>query len=384
MNQSSTSHLGLTDSRTASDRVGTAAQDVSRGPRTETVFVSSLLPGDTPRSGGQDQEHIARLAEIDEPLPPILVERRSMRVIDGIHRLLAMLLKGQETIEVEFFDGSAEDAFLRGVTANVTHGLPLSHADRKAAAARILTSHPHMSDRAIARASGLGAKTVAAIRRDSSDALACVKARVGSDGKVRPLNSAEGRLRAAEVLAERPEASLREVARIAGISPATVSDVRKRIAVGELPVNVRSDAADLQGDAATPARDLGARNNKGPKRPEQVDPAPVLKKLLRDPSLRHNQEGRNLLRVLQQNAIAMTSELTVAVPPHCRELVVKLARQYAETWFEFARELEVLTKVLDVSADDQDGGGAEECTSRLKFPLMAGHLKTGNMRLQRS
>ncbi|WP_416986248.1 transcriptional regulator [Streptomyces sp. T028] len=267
-----------------------------------------------------------------------------------------MVLKGQETIEVEFFDGSAEDAFLRGVTANVTHGLPLSHADRKSAAARIVASHPHMSDRAIARASGLGAKTVATIRRSSSDALTCVNARVGSDGKVRPLNSAEGRLKAAEVLAERPEASLREVARIAGISPATVSDVRRRIAVGELPVTVRTGAADPHEDAAVPAQDLGVRNSRSPKRLEQVDPTPVIKKLLRDPSLRHNEEGRNLLRLLQQNAIAMSSELTVAVPPHCRELVVKLARQYAETWYEFARELEVLTKALDVSADDQAGG----------------------------
>jgi len=336
------------------------------------------MPGDSPRSGGQDQGYIAQLAEIEEPLPPILVDRRSMRVIDGIHRLLAMVLKGQETIEVEFFDGSTEDAFLRGVSANVTHGLPLSQADRKAAATRILASHPHMSDRAIARASGLGAKTVVAIRRSSNDVLACVNARVGSDGKVRPLNSAEGRLKAAQVLAERPEASLREVARIAGISPATVSDVRKRIAVGEGPVTVRPGAADLHGDAATPARDLGVGNSRSPKRLEHVDPAPVLKKLLRDPSLRHNQEGRNLLRVLQQNAIGMPSELTVVVPPHCRELVVKLARQYAETWYEFARELEVLRKALDVSMDDQAGGEAEGDTSPLKLPLMTGHLETGS------
>ncbi len=259
-----------------------------------------------------------------------------------------MVLKGRETIEVEFFDGSTEDAFLRGVTANVTHGLPLSHADRKAAAARIVASHPHMSDRAIARASGLGAKTVAAIRRTSSDAVTCVNARVGSDGKVRPLNSAGGRLKAAEVLAEHPEASLREVARLAGISPATVSDVRKRIALGELPLSVRSDAPDAPAvphkDTHTPAQEIGVRGNRGPRRLEPVDPAPVLKKLLRDPSLRHNEEGRNLLRLLQQNALAMSSELSVVVPPHCRELVVKLARQYAETWYEFAKELDRRTQ----------------------------------------
>lgn len=349
MNQSCTGLIDPTDSAAARDRPGVGARDASRGPRFETVSISSLVPGDSPRSE-QDQEHIARLAEIEEPLPPILVERHSMRVIDGMHRLLAMVLKGHETIEVEFFDGTTEDAFLRGVTANVTHGLPLSHADRKAAAARIVRSHPHMSDRAIARAAGLGAKTVAAVRRTAGDALTCVNARVGRDGKVRPLNSAEGRLRAAEVLAERPEASLREVARIAGISPATVSDVRKRIAVGELPVTVRPGAADpRENAAAAPAQDLCAAGSRGPKQIDQVDPTPILRKLLRDPSLRHNEDGRNLLRLLQQNAAAMSSELTVVVPPHCRELVVKLARQYAEIWGEFARELEIMTKALDVS-----------------------------------
>jgi hypothetical protein len=57
-------------------------------------------------------------------LPPLLVDRRSMRVIDGMHRLMAALLKKRETIDVEFFDGSYADAFLLAVEANVAHGLP--------------------------------------------------------------------------------------------------------------------------------------------------------------------------------------------------------------------------------------------------------------------
>lgn len=73
-----------------------------------------------------------------------------------------------------------------------------------------------------------------------------------------------------------------------------------------------------------------------------ADPSSVLDKLLRDPSLRHKEEGRNLLRLLQQNAVGMRqrSELTAAVPPHCGALVVNLARQYAETWLEFAQKLD--------------------------------------------
>jgi ParB-like chromosome segregation protein Spo0J len=316
-----------------------------------SVPISSLQPGESPRSEGQSRDHIARLAEIDAPLPPILVNRRSMQVIDGTHRLLAAMLRGDDTIDVVFFDGTPEEAFLYAVSANVAHGLPLSLADRRAAAARLVASHPHMSDRALARISGLGAKAVAAIRRDSTAAGQQLNARVGKDGKARPLNSAEGRLRAAEVLAERPEASLREVARLAGISPATAGDVRKRLQSGRPPVPGDSGKSERSGGDKEPAAPPSLRQDRlarliGP------DPGHVLEKLLRDPSLRHKEEGRQLLRLLQHNAIGTEewSELTAAVPPHCGTLVVDLARQFAETWLEFAQQLDERVRLISGSA----------------------------------
>ncbi len=68
----------------------------------------------------------------------------------------------------------------------------------------------------------------------------------------------------------------------------------------------------------------------------------MLEKLLRDPSLRNNEEGRNLLWLLRNNAIGMRqwTDLTAAVPPHCGGLVVQLAQCYAELWLEFSRELD--------------------------------------------
>ncbi|MBT2396155.1 ParB N-terminal domain-containing protein [Streptomyces sp. ISL-100] len=319
--------------------------------RTTPLPIAALLPGESPRSQGLDQEHVARLAEVDGPLPAILVRRSDMRVIDGTHRLLAALVRGQETIDVEFFEGSEEDAFLRAVEANIAHGLPLSQADRRAAASRIIASHPHMSDRAVARASGLGAKAVASIRRRSAEAGPQLTARVGRDGRVRPLSSAEGRWRAAEFMAENPQASLREVARIAGISPATVSDVRKRIQAGELPSAMRPEAVrpspaptlepvtETEGDVTVPSPGVRRRHERAT-RPAQPDPFTVLEKLLRDPSLRLKEEGRHLLRLLQQNAAAEWSHLTAAVPPHCGALVGSLARQYASTWLQLAQRLD--------------------------------------------
>jgi ParB-like chromosome segregation protein Spo0J len=330
-----------------------------------SVPIAALVPGDSPRSTGPDQEHVARLAEVEGPLPAVLVRRSDMRVIDGIHRLLAALIRGQETIDVEFFDGTPEDAFLRAVQANVTHGLPLSQADRRVAALRIIRSHPQMSDRAIARASGLGAKAVAALRRRSTDTVPQLNARIGRDGRVRPLNSVDGRWRAAEVIAANPQASLREVARIAGISPATVSDVRKRIQSGEPPAAVPPDAARTSAapapaptTAVTPEaeRDGGECGTGVAPEPShasaargrlaQPDPSAVLEKLLRDPSLRLKEEGRTLLRLLYQNATADWSDLTAAVPPHCGALVGTLARRYAAIWLEFAQHVDERAQAL--------------------------------------
>jgi hypothetical protein len=105
------------------------------------VAVESLLPADPPRSGRVDEVHAALLAETDPGLPPIVVHRPTMRVIDGMHRLHAAARKGQREIAVRFFDGSEAEAFVLAVELNISHGLPLSLADRKAAAGRILAAH---------------------------------------------------------------------------------------------------------------------------------------------------------------------------------------------------------------------------------------------------
>ncbi len=305
-----------------------------------TVRIASLLPGESPRLQGLDHAHIAVLSQLDSPLPPILVDRCTRRVIDGMHRLEAAKRRGLETIEVEYFDGSQAEAFLRAVRANVSHGFPLSPADRRAAAARIIASHPHLSDRVIAEAAGLGAKAVATIRRCSTDATTQSNSRVGRDGRVRPLSSVEGRRKAAEVMTERPGASLREVARVAGISLATASDVRKRLERGEEPVPTR--AAASEGAAYSRSAQLARRKARRAIREAHTNPTVVLEKLLRDPSLRLNDGGRRLLRLLRHNAIGAEdwAELSAAVPAHCEVLVGQLAVQFAQMWVEFARELD--------------------------------------------
>jgi ParB-like chromosome segregation protein Spo0J len=324
------------------------------------VPVLTLRPADSPRLNGEDKAHIARLAETETPLPPILVDRRTMRVIDGMHRLMAASLQAQQTIDVIFFDGSEADVFLRAVQENVAHGLPLSQADRRAAAERIVTSHPQMSDRAIGHSVGLAAKTVAAIRKSSSEETTHSNARIGRDGRVRPLDSSAGRRRAAELLTEQPEASLREVARAAGISAATVLDVRKRLERGESPVPDKSvasatrkasggnGAADSTASDGTSAQALrfSSRTAASP------EPAVAVVKLLRDPSLRNNERGKGMLRLLHVNAVGAEQlpDVADAVPAHCVAVIVQLARQYAKMWQDFAQELDGRARIIDPSA----------------------------------
>jgi ParB-like chromosome segregation protein Spo0J len=312
----------------------------SEGPRADRaaqqitiVSISSLRPGDSPRLAGESKAHIAELARTYDVLPPILVNQRNMRIIDGMHRLKAAILRGQETIEVEYFDGDTDDAFLWGVQANVKHGLPLSRADRQAAAARIIASHPNMSDRAIADSAGLAAKSVAAIRRRVAGSSTHSTARVGKDGKVRPLDGTEGRRRAAQLLTRNPQASLREVAKHAGISTGTVRDVRLRLEHGMDPALRQPE---IGGDS-------GSRSN-GQQSTQIARPTSksILDKLMRDPALRHNERGRQLLRWLQNNSIGAQewSAIADAVPAHSAGLVAQLARQYALTWQALAQKLE--------------------------------------------
>jgi hypothetical protein len=307
----------------------------------ERVPISLLLPADSPRLGGEDAAHVRLLAESDVELPPILVHRASMRVIDGAHRLSAARLRGQDSIEVRYFDGSEAEAFVLAVRTNIAHGLPLSRTDREAAAKRIIYAYPLWSNRAIAAATGIAATTVASIRSRMAAAAGGAPVRIGRDGRVRPVNAAEGRRLASQMIADRPTASLREIAKVAGISPATARDVRERVHRGDDPVPYRQ--RNGQAGSAKGLRQAG---------PDR-DGMTVLNNLRSDPSLRYAEAGRQLLRWLHAHAMRPGEwrELVDATPAHCAPVVAGLARGYAREWLEFAR---VLERRGGLSKDDVD------------------------------
>lgn len=299
------------------------------------VAVDSLLPADSPRLDGQQAVHVRDLVAVETALPPILVHRETMRVVDGMHRLLAAQLRGARTIPVRYVDGNDNGLFVLSVEANLSHGLRLSVADREAAATRILKAYPHWSDRAIATVTGLAAKKVREIRRCASSDLPQLHARVGQDGRVRPVNSAEGRRLASRVIAARPDASLREVARIAGISPGTVRDVRRRMSRGDDPVTKRQRSRP---EAPATARSA----DQSPTALVTRDAITILENLRRDPALRFSDTGRTLLRWMHMKVVETDglSDKVGAVPAHCADQVAELALACAEEWRNFAQSVE--------------------------------------------
>jgi ParB-like chromosome segregation protein Spo0J len=287
--------------------------------------IDSLLLDGSPRLQGENETHTRALARADTALPPVLVHRQVMRVLDGIHRVQAARLRGETKIQAVLFDGDAEAAFVYAVKANVSHGLLLSLADRRAAALRMVSSFPEWSDRAVAASSGLSHTTVSAIRGRTTGSAGQLNTRVGRDGRVRPIpaGAAAARRRAASMLAARPAASLREVARSTGVSVGTAHDVRRRIDNGEDPVpgGVRHSA----------------RRTKAP--------ATVLESLKKDPSLRYTEVGRRVVRWLDTHFIDPDALPLIAdrLPPHCSHTIAELARGYADAWERLAQQLQAGT-----------------------------------------
>lgn len=337
------SRVSVTDTESLASGGAPSEKEQQDHLRVVTMPISSLVPSDSPRLAGENMEHARVLAESEVTFPPIVVNRSTMRVIDGMHRLQAAVLRGQHDIEVRFFDGNEGDAFVFAVEANITHGLPLSLADRTTAAARIIRSHPQWSDRAIASVAGLAAKTVGAIRRRSTGNGPQSNARVGRDGRVRPLSTAEGRTLAGELMKAKPDASLREIASAAGISLGTAQDVRERLRRGENPVLPEKPESASENNPSSndgPGPEANNRIKHATQKPIK-NRAIILQNLRRDPSLRFADVGRVLLRLLHALTIEEREwqRLINNLPAHCTPMVSAAARACADTWLEFAEQL---------------------------------------------
>lgn len=218
------------------------------------IAITDLRVGPSMRERGIDPAHVAALAEVVESWPPIVVNRSDRCVVDGQHRVAAAKQLGLRHLCAVWFDGSADDSYVEFVRCNMSHGLPLTLAERRAAARRIVRSRPDLSDRGIAQVCGLSPRTISRLREEAgadaatSNGSRHAKGRIGRDGRVRPIDPAGTRARIAEEIARRPDASLRAIAGTVGASPETVRSVRNEMRTA-VPLASQEGCGDGESEA---------------------------------------------------------------------------------------------------------------------------------------
>ena len=297
------------------------------------VPISSLQLDTSPRHGGENDEHTRLLAESEQQLPPIVVHGPSMRVIDGIHRVRAAILRGEQAIAAKIYQGTDDDAFLLAVRLNIAHGMPLTRAERTAAAVRIIGCHPHWSDGMIATTVGLSPRTVAKARHRSTPQTRESTTRLGQDGRVRPIDPAAGRLRVAALLADNPSSPIRTIAHQAGVSSSTVHDVRQRLRAGQPPTPRSPDRS------ASDARPRTAPDRASADRAEITA---IFAELKKDVAQQAGKAPRSLLRCLDRYHLNIpgANKIIEMVSPRWASSVSRLAREYARIWTHIAAQLE--------------------------------------------
>ena len=148
--------------------------------RPQKLQLSDLrLDGGTQPRGELNDDRVDQYAEAykaGQPMPPVSVvyDGHDYWLYDGFHRVSAALAVGLTFIQADVRQGTQEDAQWLSFAANAHHdtgGLCRSNADKRRAVEAAL-SHPKgkgMSDNAIAQHVGVSDKTVAAVRRASSE-----------------------------------------------------------------------------------------------------------------------------------------------------------------------------------------------------------------------
>jgi ParB-like chromosome segregation protein Spo0J len=327
--------------------IGDPMSMVDQLPET-SVPVNSLVPGFHLRLTGTDAAHVGLLADAagSVRLPPILVQKRGARIIDGMHRVEVAKLRGECTIKARIVDCTDEEALVLAVKSNTLHGLPLTRADRISSAKRILAANPDWSDRKVAMITGLSAKSIVSLRNSSIGDLQFYGKRLGRDGKRRPVDAAEGRRRAAEYIQNHPEASLREVARETDVSLGTVHDVRDKIRRGLYPEPRRGEepavcdpGREVAAAPLPPATSIHARSRAD--NAQQIAWPAISGKLQSDPSLRYTDGGRAFLRWMAQHSMQADEwrEFADAIPQRWLKDVRQLAVSMSDEWRQFAEQL---------------------------------------------
>lgn len=156
-------------------------------------------------------------------------------LVDGHHRVSAMLKAGRDTIQAVVTDGSKSDALIAALGANHSHGLRRTNADKRRAITVALSDDllKTMSDRQLAELCGVSQPFVGQVRGELITVISSPTAkRSGADGKARPANKAcmdNQREKIAAALTGNEGESDSRIAKQVGCDRKTVASVRAEI-----------------------------------------------------------------------------------------------------------------------------------------------------------
>jgi hypothetical protein len=230
----------------------------------------------------------------------------------------------------ELLAGRASEAYVEAIRRNVGDGLPLSLSEGRAATERIIEVSGGWSDRRIAEASRLAPSSMSRLRRAGtwsacpSGWIEQLDARVGPDGRRRPVSDPASREAIVATGRAHPEAPLRTPAALVGLSPETVRRVR-------LALDGEVGACDRWTEVPGP-RPSGAA-------------APS-----------SWQTDRALTSCAGGDDLATWLSSTTA-PPEYRGLVADQCRRRARFWEKFATGLEGRSRPASRSGDGGTGVG---------------------------
>jgi hypothetical protein len=129
--------------------------------------------GGTQSRAALNAEKITEYSEVLESLPPIVVfyDGTKYWLGDGFHRVAAAVNIEAKEIEADVRQGTLRDAIFFSFSANASHGIPRSIADKRRAVERMLADAEWStwSDRRIADACRVSHPFVAGIRRPKAE-----------------------------------------------------------------------------------------------------------------------------------------------------------------------------------------------------------------------
>ncbi len=122
------------------------------------------------------------------PEPHVFKHNGEFIVGDGLHRVTAMQQMGIKASSFEVHEGGMVECLKFALTANLSHGLRRTSADKRAGVWAAIKQFPAMSNNELSKVCAVDDHTVAAVRSEMENALEVkvVSKRQGADGKMRP------------------------------------------------------------------------------------------------------------------------------------------------------------------------------------------------------